>query len=218
MKQAAAMIEALQSREKVRPVRELPLIAWFKDTILKTCKNRERIKRQEFFEKAQSVLVKEIDIVRLVRSQRLLRSLSKLLFSQRERKLMRTQAEHCVIHSKTKISASDSASDKDKTCLISLADDARQGMLSGQEITILCGNGKAKLPRRPSINAGDPNQSKMPLVEDRVPDPERDPGCIRGMRDLSSATKTNILHDLDQLEDILHESQVIRTLKKNIND
>ena len=173
MKLAAAQIEAIQSREKVRPVRELPLIAWFKDTILRTCKNRERNKRQEFFDKAQSVLEKEIDIVRLVRGHRLLRSLSRLLLSQRERQLMRIQAEHRVIRSKSKNSASDSSSDKDKACLVSLHDDAKEGILSQREITILLGAGKAKLPRRPRFNGEDPNQSKMLLVEDRVPDPGR---------------------------------------------
>lgn len=84
-----AMITQLGSSGKLRPNKEFPCIAWLKRCFLRCCKSLKRQQADLHNQDARQKLERELDVLGFIRNMRLMRSLSRLVLTARERKLVR---------------------------------------------------------------------------------------------------------------------------------
>jgi len=100
--QASVIDQALYSlkhRRKIRPLKELPPIAMINSLASCLCKTlSDRKSRIQSFERAQEALSRELDILHFVKLGRLVHNACRLLLSQKERKLIKMQADRAIVH------------------------------------------------------------------------------------------------------------------------
>jgi len=97
-------ISEVRNRIKIRPRREMPLLKWIKTHLVKCCKRLQRDKTSDRCEQAKVRLERELDIVKVIKSQRLLRKISTLLLSPTEQKLIRLQKSQRTLVSQSELS------------------------------------------------------------------------------------------------------------------
>lgn len=80
----------MKHRNKIRPLKDVSLVAAIKQAVKCLCSGRTE--SEKFYERSQTALEKELDIVHFVKQSRLVHNLVRLLLSPREQKLIRMQA------------------------------------------------------------------------------------------------------------------------------
>ena len=99
-------------RQRIKPAKQTPLAAYLLSLLAK-CFKALRRKEDPWYARAETSLGKELNIVRLIRGNRLVRNLLRLLTSQRERRLAMLQAKSNILVAEPDPATSSADTDRD---------------------------------------------------------------------------------------------------------